>query len=59
MTDFPTRDGEDFFEGSQVFDCECGNTLAAERTECGRCGAHYKTQRDEVVQLAPPIGSDS
>lgn len=53
---YPTRNGTGFFDGYWVFDCDCGNTLAAERTECKNCGAHYDFKNGEVVQLAPPIG---
>lgn len=42
-----------------VFECDCGNELVAEMTECKQCGAHYDLTDDgEIVQIAPPIGDE-
>lgn len=37
------------------FECDCGRSLRAERTECDKCGAHYEYKDKEIVQIAPPI----
>jgi len=41
-----------------VFECDCGRELAAEITECDRCGAHYEIEAGQVIQVAPPIELD-
>lgn len=43
----------------EKFECDCGRELVVERTECGRCGAHYDCEDGGVIQIAPPISTDS
>jgi len=40
-----------------VFDCLCEQQLIVQRTECGKCGAHYDYRSGQVVVVAPPMGT--